>query len=93
MARKFPAPQVFNHGPKSVVFNWTNQAKSLYLTISSEKISALLSSPDRIHYRVDLQASERIDQSLLLPAMRAAQLGQSVLVSGNSAATSPLGLF
>ena len=45
MAHLFPAPRVFTHGPKSVVFNWTNQSSKLYLTISSDKISALVSTP------------------------------------------------
>jgi hypothetical protein len=43
-----PAPQVSVHGPKSVIFNWSNGYYNLYLTISANNVSALLSSPERI---------------------------------------------
>jgi hypothetical protein len=50
-----PAPEVFTHGPGSIVFNWVNYTNQniLYLTISSDKISALLSSPSGILKRED----------------------------------------
>lgn len=54
----FPTPQVFNHGPKSVVFNWTNATNSLYLTISADRLSALVSSPERIKRRVEVDFSQ-----------------------------------
>ncbi len=33
VASSYPAPRIFNHGPKSVVFNWSIENKS-YLTIA-----------------------------------------------------------
>jgi hypothetical protein len=53
-----PTPQIFNHGPKSVVFNWTNGSTSLYLTISANRLSALVSSPERIQKRVEVDFSQ-----------------------------------
>src|SRR6266850_4034826 len=47
VAVSFPPPSVFTHGSMSVVFNWEAEDTSLYLTISADHISALLSTPDR----------------------------------------------
>jgi hypothetical protein len=60
MAKDVPPPRLFNHGPKSVVFNWTssNNDKNLYLTVSADKISALISSPARIERRVEIDYSK-----------------------------------
>jgi len=72
MANSFPAPRIFNHGPRSVVFNWSNEADNLYLTISADQISALISSPERIKRRIDYSANGLTDPSLALPSIRAA---------------------
>lgn len=72
MANSFPAPRIFNHGPRSVVFNWSNEADNLYLTISADQISALISSPERIKRRIDYSANGLMDPSLALPSIRAA---------------------
>jgi hypothetical protein len=54
MTNSYPAPEILHHGPKSVVFNWANgDADNLYLTISSDRMSALISSPERIKRRID----------------------------------------
>src|SRR6266850_2368720 len=53
MAYSFPAPQAFTHGPKSVVFNWTRECNNLYLTVSADRISALVSTPARIKRRLE----------------------------------------
>jgi hypothetical protein len=53
MVNAFPAPQIFNHGAKSVVFNWELKTDNLYLTISADRVSALISSPERIKRRVE----------------------------------------
>jgi len=45
---RYPVPQVFVHGPTSVVFNWMRNERNLYLTVSSESVSALTSTPERI---------------------------------------------
>src|SRR5947209_18407694 len=39
-----PRPGVFTHGPKSVVFNWSQDDINLYLTVSQRKLSILVSS-------------------------------------------------
>lgn len=72
MANSFPAPRIFNHGPKSVVFNWSNVADNLYLTISGDQMSALISSPERIKRRMDFSRNELMDPSLALSSIRAA---------------------
>jgi hypothetical protein len=66
----FPAPKIFSHGSKSVVFNWSQSGDNLYLTISADKLSALISSPARIQKRVDFEANKLISPTLLLTSMR-----------------------
>ena len=39
------------HGPDSVVFNWTDGKNDLYLTVSKDRIASLLSSPEKILLR------------------------------------------
>jgi hypothetical protein len=53
-----PAPQIFVHGPKSVVFNWSNGCSHLDLTISANVVSALLSSPGRIIRRAEYSKNQ-----------------------------------
>jgi hypothetical protein len=72
MANSFPAPSVFNHGPESVVFNWSNDNDNLYLTVSADKISALVSSPERIRRRIECSTNELMNPALALSSIRAA---------------------
>jgi hypothetical protein len=58
LALSLPSPQIFNHGPKSVVFNWSRGKDNLYLTISSDYVSALLSSPERIKRRIEFPTKD-----------------------------------
>jgi hypothetical protein len=71
MAHSFPAPHIFNHGTKSVVFNWSYGADNMYLTISADHISALISSPERIKRRVEYSLNELTDPSVALLSVRA----------------------
>jgi len=80
MAHSFPAPRVFNHGSSSVVFNWSNQADNLYLTIGADHMSALISTPARIKRRVELSTAQFMNPSLALPSVRAAFSGEPVKV-------------
>lgn len=84
MAISVPPPRVFTHGPDSVVFNWANQADNLYLTISADRMSALISSPERIKRRIEWTTKELMDPSLALSSIKAAYLGEpvKVLISG-----------
>jgi hypothetical protein len=71
LVNSYPAPRIFNHGAKSVVFNWAQGKTNLYLTISSDFVSVLLSSPERIKERIELSTKNPIRPSLLrglLPA-------------------------
>src|SRR6266478_8490113 len=43
-----PAPKLLSHGSKSVVFNWEEDKRNTYLTVSAGYISALVSSPEQI---------------------------------------------
>jgi hypothetical protein len=84
MANSFPAPHVFNHGAKSVVFNWSYGGDNMYLTVSADHISALVSTPERIKRRVEYSVNELMDPSVALPSIRASYFKKPVqrLVSG-----------
>lgn len=87
MSSRFPAPHVFTHGSKSVVFNWINGADNLYLTVSADKLSVLVTTPERIKTRLDLSAKEGFDPVKLLGLVpRQLEQQQKVLVlpSGTS---------
>jgi hypothetical protein len=45
-AQSVPAPQIASHGSESVVFTWTDENSSLYLTVGSTSIGVLMSSND-----------------------------------------------
>ena len=77
MATPYPAPRVFNHGPQSVVFNWSIGTNNLYLTISSNRISALLSSPERIERRIDYSANQLPNPALFLYSIQPGHWGQA----------------
>jgi hypothetical protein len=72
MAMSFPVPRIFNHGPKSVVFNWPHAADNWYLTISADQMSALISSPERIKRRIAFSANMLMNPSLALSSISAA---------------------
>lgn len=93
MANAYPAPQIFNHGPKSIVFNWSHETNNLYLTISADKISALLSSPERIKRRIELSANQLMGQSLAFYSMQPAQLDQPVVLVTTGAVADPPGIL
>jgi hypothetical protein len=65
-AYKVPAPRLFSHGPHSVVFNWSNTSDNLYLTISANRVSALLSSPERIVHRIEYSPDQLPNPVLLV---------------------------
>jgi hypothetical protein len=71
MDGSFPAPRVFNHGPKSVVFNWEYEGENHYLTISENQISTLRSSPECIIRRREFSVNQLALQPLSL-SIRAA---------------------
>jgi len=79
-ATSFPAPQIFSHGPKSVVFNWTRGNNNLYLTISSDYLSALVSSPERIKRRLEFSTKEVLTPALVFRALLSAPVDQPVVV-------------
>lgn len=78
MKRSFPPPEVFTHGPKSVVFDWSNARNNLYLTISADKMSALISTPERIKRRMEYSLKEFLNPSGIFLAIRAAYAEQPV---------------
>jgi hypothetical protein len=63
----YPAPRIFNHGPDSVVFNWSVGTNNLYLTISPDRISVLSSSPKRIEFQGDYSLNKLPNPVLFLP--------------------------
>lgn len=78
MVNLYPAPRVFNHGPQSIVFNWESAVRNLYLTISADKISALISSPERIERRMEINYSDFLDPHRLVGSVREPQLEHAV---------------
>jgi hypothetical protein len=88
----YPAPSVFTHGPESVVFNWSNGANNLYLTITSDRMSALVSTPERITRRIDYQPFLLANPSEAILALQSAYSGQPVgrLLSPSVFSATPL---
>jgi hypothetical protein len=86
MASAFPVPQIFNHGPKSVVFNWVSGRDNLYLTVSSSNASILVSTPQKIKTRVEYPVGEFLRHELTVPLLELAYSGQqaATTVSGAS---------
>jgi hypothetical protein len=78
MLNSFPAPRVFNHGSKSVVFNWMPGMNNLYLTVSADKISALVSSAERIRWRMEFSVRQLSSPEVLLSTIQSANLEQPV---------------
>jgi hypothetical protein len=76
MVGSYPAPRVFNHGPKSIVFNWAHEKSNLYLTISADKVSALVSSPERIQKRIDFSGTGVLDPAQMLAAIHSTWLDE-----------------
>ena len=84
MAYSFPAPHIFNHGTKSVVFNWSYGTDNMYLTVSADHISALISAPEHIKRRIEYSINELTDPSVALPSIKATYFKKPVrrLVTG-----------
>ncbi len=76
----YPAPHIFNHGPKSVVFNWSRGADNLYLTVSTDSISALISSPQRIKRRIDYPLTALATPDRLFPSIQSAYWERPIIV-------------
>lgn len=76
-AAHYQAPRIFNHGPKSVVFNWSVGTNNWYFTISSNRISALASSPERIERRIDDSLNQLTNPALFLSYIQPGNQGQA----------------
>jgi len=84
MASAIPAPCVFNHGAKSVVFNWDKfslgrREKDIYLTITDSGMSALISYARQIEFRRDYTVDELFDIRAALLGIVSAQKDESVI--------------
>lgn len=84
MAYSFPPPHVFTHGPKSVVFNWSDQANNLYLTVSADRMSVLVSSPERIKRRIEFSGRDFLDPIKVFPAIQAAHQDRPITFIKNA---------
>jgi hypothetical protein len=87
LAKQYPAPKVFNHGPASVVFNWTRGNRSLYLTVSEKYVSALLSTPEKIQKRINLSTESLLDPATVVRGLLPSPTEQ--LVTRNSSSQVP----
>jgi hypothetical protein len=69
MENSFPVPAIFTHGPKSVIFNWVADDRNLYLTVTGDALSVLLSSGKGIEYRTELDGPQLAESSRLISAL------------------------
>jgi hypothetical protein len=69
-----PAPEVFSHGSKSVVFNWPGKDVSLYLTVTKNRLAILISSIKGIEYRAEIVADNASEADRFFTALRTARL-------------------
>jgi hypothetical protein len=74
MEKNIPRPGVFTHGPKSVVFNWSNADINLYLTVSKSKLSVLASSQNGIELRTELARDNGEETNRFFSALSSARL-------------------
>jgi hypothetical protein len=74
LENNIPKPDVFSHGSKSVVFNWSGKDVDLYLTISKSKLAVLVSSVDGIEYRTEFSADSGNDTNRFFSALGSARL-------------------
>lgn len=79
VANWFPTPRIFNHGPKSVVFNWMKDNVNLYLTISTDYVSALLSSPKGINRRIDFSTKNLMQPASIVRGLLSDHAGQPMV--------------
>jgi hypothetical protein len=54
METQIPPPKVLSHGSNSVVFNWSAADTNLYLTISADKMSAMISTVAAITFKAEI---------------------------------------
>jgi hypothetical protein len=81
-AHSYPAPDLMTHGPESVVFNWNSaDDRSLYLTISKDYISTLLSSPEKIERRLEVPIGVLFNPSLVAPVIEWTRHGRPVVTN------------
>jgi hypothetical protein len=78
MEKNIPSPSVFTHGPRSVVFNWAEADKNLYLTVSKSRLSVLLSSAGKIEYRTEFEGPQVADSGRFFSALEAMRLISTV---------------
>jgi hypothetical protein len=65
-------PTIFSHGPKSVVFTWSLNSNDLYITITANRMSILVSSREGIQRRVDITRPQVDKTDALFSALGAA---------------------
>lgn len=71
-AGAFPTPQIFTHGPKSIVFNWCDGRTSRYMTISQNRITVMVSTPERIEKRIEYAMPQLPDKATAFGYLAAA---------------------
>jgi hypothetical protein len=85
MDNGFPAPQVFTHGPKSVVFNWLAGSRNLYLTLSRSVISALISTPKSVEHRLQFTVAQLESPETIFPSIELVCFGrEAVTISAST---------
>ena len=84
MGAGFPPPAVFTHGSESVVFNWSNGRTDLYLTISGDRLSAMVAIPEKIQRRLTFTKEQFANPAPMLAAVHRSALGTSRSVVSNA---------
>lgn len=93
MGLSVPPPQVFNHGSESIVFNWSRENNELYLTVSADKMSALISKANRIAQRVEIDFSSLSNPTAILSHSALAQIDEPTIFVMAGGSSDPLVLL
>lgn len=56
-SNSIPAPRLFTHGSRAIVFTWSTGEENRYVTISREAVSTLVSTHSRIERRAEYEIS------------------------------------
>jgi len=83
----YPPPKIFNHGPKSIVFSWSENGRDAYLTIAENSASTLISEGGEIirrtKYPIDQIANPAFASQVIPPMQLASPVRLLSSVSTN----------
>jgi hypothetical protein len=77
--KNIPAPHVFSHGPKSVVFDWHDGEHNLYLTVGKCRLWVAISSASEVRARLELTAPTKNVAAAFLEGLQQSFINRPVL--------------